>query len=205
MIAFATDRNPFQGRDYNLEDEDKALPRSELWGYALPEELRYEYDIRQNPTLLLRPLPAKTIIPQTKLTILVIQWAACNFGLGKKVYAAEDIDPEAFWNADPPPPRRQSMLMMTRTASRSPASPRGIASRLRPSASRPRLLKVRERPITRSCGWTGGRTIGCTPASVRCIECTDGPTRALSASSCSTRSAALRHFRCRPKSWPQST
>ncbi|KAJ6498335.1 hypothetical protein DFH09DRAFT_1204218 [Mycena vulgaris] len=102
-LPLPPDRNPFQGRDYNPEDEDKALPRSELWGYALPEDQRYEYDIRHNPTLLLRPLPVKTIIPQTKLTILITQWAACNFGLGKKVYSAEDIDPEAFWNADPPP------------------------------------------------------------------------------------------------------
>ncbi|KAJ7853762.1 hypothetical protein B0H13DRAFT_2082515 [Mycena leptocephala] len=102
-LPLPPDRNPFQGRDYSPEDEDKALPRSELWGYALPEELRYEYDVRQNPALLLRPLPIKTIIPQTKLTMLVIQWAACNFGLGKKIYSAEDIDPDAFWNADPPP------------------------------------------------------------------------------------------------------
>jgi hypothetical protein len=36
--------------------------------------------------------------------MLIIQWAACNFGLGKKVYSAEDIDHEVFWNADPPPP-----------------------------------------------------------------------------------------------------
>ncbi|KAJ6571849.1 hypothetical protein B0H19DRAFT_1131557 [Mycena capillaripes] len=103
-LPLSPDRNPFQGRDYSPEDEDKALPRSELWGYALPEELRYEYDVRQNPALLLRSLPVKTIIPQTKLTILLIQWAACNFGLGKKVYSAEDFDAEAWWNADPPPP-----------------------------------------------------------------------------------------------------
>ncbi|KAJ7239022.1 hypothetical protein B0H12DRAFT_85226 [Mycena haematopus] len=102
-LPLPPDRNPFQGRDYSPVDEDKALPRSELWGYALPEDLRYEYDVRLNPALLLRPLPVKTIIPQTKLTVLVIQWASCNFGLGKKVYSAEDIDPEAFWNADPPP------------------------------------------------------------------------------------------------------
>ncbi|KAF7367400.1 hypothetical protein MSAN_00802600 [Mycena sanguinolenta] len=103
-LPLPPDRNPFQGRDYSAEDEDKALPRSELWGYALPENLRYEYDVRLNPTLLLHHLPVKTIIPQTKLTILVIQWASCNFGLGKKVYSEEEIDMEAFWNADPPPP-----------------------------------------------------------------------------------------------------
>ncbi|KAJ4466256.1 hypothetical protein J3R30DRAFT_3719535 [Lentinula aciculospora] len=97
-----TDRNPFQGPDFNVNDEDKALPRSELWGYVLPDEQQYEYDIRRNPVLLLRPLPNKVIIPQTKLTVLIIQWAACNFGLGKKVYSAQDIDSEAFWNADPP-------------------------------------------------------------------------------------------------------
>ncbi|KAJ7627674.1 hypothetical protein DFH06DRAFT_1227823 [Mycena polygramma] len=102
-LPLPPDRNPFQGRDYSPGDEDKALPRSELWGYTLPEDLRYEYDVRHNPTFLLRALPLKTIIPQTKLTMLVIQWAACNFGLGKKVYSAEDIDPEAYWNADPPP------------------------------------------------------------------------------------------------------
>ncbi|KAJ7597737.1 hypothetical protein C8J56DRAFT_920817 [Mycena floridula] len=103
-LPLPPDRNPFQGPDYNPEDEDKALPRSELWGYNLPEDRRYEYDVRRNPALLLHPLPGKVIIPQTKLTILIIQWASCNFGLGKKVYSAEDIDSEAFWNADPPPP-----------------------------------------------------------------------------------------------------
>ncbi|KAJ7773483.1 hypothetical protein B0H16DRAFT_1512507 [Mycena metata] len=102
-LPLPSDRNPFLGHDYTPEDEDKPLPRSELWGYALPEDERYEYDVRNNPALLIRPLPGKTIIPQTKLTILIIQWAACNFGLGKKVYSAEDIDPDAFWNADPPP------------------------------------------------------------------------------------------------------
>ncbi|KAJ7039899.1 hypothetical protein C8F04DRAFT_1085268 [Mycena alexandri] len=102
-LPLAPDRNPFLGDDYTPEDEDKPLPRSELWGYTLPEHERYEYDVRNNPALLIRPLLGKTIIPQTKLTILIIQWAACNFGLGKKVYSAEDIDPDAFWNADPPP------------------------------------------------------------------------------------------------------
>ncbi|KAE9407544.1 hypothetical protein BT96DRAFT_986537 [Gymnopus androsaceus JB14] len=101
-IPLPPDRNPFQGRDYNITDEDLALPRSELWGYELPEEQQYEYNIRRNPVLLLRPLSGKIIIPETKLTMLIIQWAACNFGLGKKVYSAQDIDHEAFWNADPP-------------------------------------------------------------------------------------------------------
>lgn len=50
---------------------------------------------------MLYPLKDIIIIPQTKLTLLVIQWAACNFGLGKKVYSEEDVDPCAFWNADP--------------------------------------------------------------------------------------------------------
>ncbi|KIK58203.1 hypothetical protein GYMLUDRAFT_45415 [Collybiopsis luxurians FD-317 M1] len=103
-LPLPADRNPFLGRDYNVGDEDKPLPHSSLWGYELPEEQRYEYDVRRNPVLLLRPLYGKVIIPQTKLTMLVIQWAACNFGLGKKVYSASDIDSEAFWNADPPPP-----------------------------------------------------------------------------------------------------
>ncbi|KAK7438592.1 hypothetical protein VKT23_017927 [Stygiomarasmius scandens] len=101
-LPLPPDRNPFQGRDYHPEDEDKPLPRSELWGYQLPEETQYEYDIRRNPTLLLQPLKDRVIIPQTKLTVLIIQWAACNFGLGKKVYSLQEVDPEAFWNADPP-------------------------------------------------------------------------------------------------------
>ena len=42
------------------------------------------------------------IIPQNKLTLLLIQWATSNFGLGKKVYSRGDIDPSALWNADPP-------------------------------------------------------------------------------------------------------
>ncbi|KAF5387542.1 hypothetical protein D9757_006541 [Collybiopsis confluens] len=106
-LPLPADRNPFQGPDYDVKDEDKPLPRSSLWGYELPQEQQYEYDVRRNPVLLLRPLPDKVIIPQTKLTILVIQWAACNFGLGKKVYSASEIDPQAFWNADPPPPPDQ--------------------------------------------------------------------------------------------------
>ena len=105
VLNQSSDRNPFQGHDYRAEDEDKALPRSELWAYQLPEEQQYEYDVRRNPALLLRPLDDRVIIPQTKLTVLIIQWAACNFGLGKKVYSVDDIDRSAFWNADPPPPR----------------------------------------------------------------------------------------------------
>ncbi|THU95894.1 hypothetical protein K435DRAFT_112089 [Dendrothele bispora CBS 962.96] len=101
-LPLPPDRNPFQGRDYNPEDENKPLPRSELWGYQLPEEQQYEYDIWRNPMLLLQPLQNRVIIPQTKLTVLIIQWAACNFGLGKKVYSLQDVDPESFWNADPP-------------------------------------------------------------------------------------------------------
>ncbi|KAF7326356.1 hypothetical protein MVEN_02621900 [Mycena venus] len=49
-LPLPPDRNPFQGRDYNPQDEDKALPRSELWGYTLSEDLRYEYDT-STPTL----------------------------------------------------------------------------------------------------------------------------------------------------------
>ncbi|KAF7350540.1 hypothetical protein MVEN_01359900 [Mycena venus] len=106
-LPLPPDRNPFQGRDYNPQDEDKALPRSELWGYALSEDLRYEYDVRHNPALLLRPLSGKTIIPQTKLTMLIVQWAACNFGLGKKSIRLKASTPTLFWNADPPPPNRE--------------------------------------------------------------------------------------------------
>ncbi|KAF9061843.1 hypothetical protein BDP27DRAFT_313586 [Rhodocollybia butyracea] len=102
-LPLPPDRNPFQGHDFRVEDEDKALPRSELWGYELPEEQQYEYDIRRHPTLLLSPLKDRVIIPQTKLTMLIIQWSACNFGLGKKVYSIEDINRDALWNADPPP------------------------------------------------------------------------------------------------------
>ncbi|PBK64091.1 hypothetical protein ARMSODRAFT_1023496 [Armillaria solidipes] len=111
-LPLPPDRNPFLGADYNPADEDKALPRAELWGYELPEELRYEYDVRRNPSLLLRPLPGSVIIPQTKLTLLLIRWASSNFGLGKKVYSAEEIDPTAFWNADPPEDEDEEMLPM---------------------------------------------------------------------------------------------
>ncbi|KAK0490102.1 hypothetical protein EDD18DRAFT_1358738 [Armillaria luteobubalina] len=111
-LPLPPDRNPFLGEDYNPADEDKALPRAELWGYELPEELRYEYDVRRNPSLLLRPLPGSVIIPQTKLTLLLIRWASSNFGLGKKIYSAEEIDSEAFWNADPPEDDGAEMLPM---------------------------------------------------------------------------------------------
>ncbi|KAK0220580.1 hypothetical protein IW262DRAFT_1036228 [Armillaria fumosa] len=111
-LPLPPDRNPFLGEDYSPADEDKALPRAELWGYELPEELRYEYDVRRNPSLLLRPLPGSVIIPQTKLTLLLIRWASSNFGLGKKIYSAEEIDSEAFWNADPPEDDGAEMLPM---------------------------------------------------------------------------------------------
>ncbi|KAF9071478.1 hypothetical protein BDP27DRAFT_1322205 [Rhodocollybia butyracea] len=101
-LPLPPDRNPFLGRDYRAKDEDESIPRSELWGYELSEDQRYELDIKRNPVVLLRPLPNKIIIPQTKLTLLLIHWATCNFGLGKKVHSKDEIDSTLFWNADPP-------------------------------------------------------------------------------------------------------
>ncbi|KAK0205941.1 hypothetical protein DFS33DRAFT_544920 [Desarmillaria ectypa] len=110
-LPLPPDRNPFVGEDYNPADEDKVLPHAELWGYELPEEMRYEYDVRRNPSLLLQPLQGSVIIPQTKLTLLLIRWASSNFGLGKKIYSAEELDSTAFWNADPPESDEEMLAM----------------------------------------------------------------------------------------------
>lgn len=101
-------RNPFFGDDYELSDEGKSLPRDELWAYSLPAESVYEFDIRSNPSVLLRRHEERVLIPQTKLSLLAIQWCTKNFGLGKKVLGTADVDLTQFWNADPPPDQSSS-------------------------------------------------------------------------------------------------
>lgn len=66
--------------------------------------MRYEFDVKRNPVVLLRPLQDRVLVPQTKLSLLMIQWLTRNFGLGKKVFSPFEIDTQAFWNADPPSP-----------------------------------------------------------------------------------------------------
>ena len=124
-LPLPKERNPFYGEDFIQEDEDKAVPRAELWvyndplnggytqlrfimaiklirGFRLLDHERYEFDVKHNPTVLLRPMASRVLVPQTKLSLLVVQWTTRNFGLGIKVFKREDIDPDAFWNADPP-------------------------------------------------------------------------------------------------------
>ncbi|KIK68267.1 hypothetical protein GYMLUDRAFT_35648 [Collybiopsis luxurians FD-317 M1] len=101
-LPLPSDYNPFLCVDYYAEDEDKSLPRSELWAYRMPKDQQYELDIKQNPMTLLRPLPNRIIIPQTKLTLFLAHWISYNFGLGKMVHSREDLDANTFWNADPP-------------------------------------------------------------------------------------------------------
>lgn len=72
--------------------------------YSLSPDERYEFDVKHNPSILLRPLASRVLIPQTKLSLLAIQWVTRNFGLGKKVFSRRDIDFTMFWNADPLPP-----------------------------------------------------------------------------------------------------
>jgi hypothetical protein len=69
--------------------------------YSLPPDERYEFDVKHNPSILLRPLASHVLVPQTKLSLLAIQWVTQNFGLGKKVFSRRDIDSTMFWNADP--------------------------------------------------------------------------------------------------------
>ncbi|KAK7444575.1 hypothetical protein VKT23_015253 [Stygiomarasmius scandens] len=97
-VPLPEDFNPFKGSDFREGDEKKSLSREGLWIYNLPEDQRYELDVWNNPICLLRPC-ARVIVPQTKLSLLLIQWSVHNFGLGKKVSQSEDIDPKAFWNA----------------------------------------------------------------------------------------------------------
>jgi len=99
--------NPFYGEDFIPSDEDKIVPRAELWAYSeevgkglLPDE-RYEFDVKLNPSVLLRRRAFHVLVPQTKLSLLVIQWVTRIFGLGKKVTSRGDIDSTMFWNADP--------------------------------------------------------------------------------------------------------
>ncbi|KZS87358.1 hypothetical protein SISNIDRAFT_460971 [Sistotremastrum niveocremeum HHB9708] len=95
-------RNPFYGDDYEPADEGKSLPRDELWAYQLPAENYYEFDVQTNPSVLLRRHEQRVLIPQTKLSLLAIQWCTKNFGLGKKVLGTSEVDLTQFWNADPP-------------------------------------------------------------------------------------------------------
>ncbi|KAF9489170.1 hypothetical protein BDN71DRAFT_1456483 [Pleurotus eryngii] len=109
-LPLGKESNPFYGHDFTADDEDKAMPRDELWVYddslgkGLPATMRYELDVKRNPVVLLRPLQDRVLVPQTKLSLLVIQWLTRNFGLGKKVFSPFEIDTQAFWNADPPSP-----------------------------------------------------------------------------------------------------
>ncbi|KAF4584696.1 hypothetical protein EYR38_001927 [Pleurotus pulmonarius] len=109
-LPLAKESNPFYGHDFTADDEDKAMPRDELWVYddtpgkGLPTTMRYEFDVKRNPVVLLRPLHDRVLVPQTKLSLLMIQWLTRNFGLGKKVFSPFEIDTQAFWNADPPSP-----------------------------------------------------------------------------------------------------
>ncbi|PCH40333.1 hypothetical protein WOLCODRAFT_150373 [Wolfiporia cocos MD-104 SS10] len=109
-LPLPTSYNPFYGPDFVAADEDKALPRAELWAYELPEDQRYEFDVKRNSTVLLRGIPGRVLIPTTKLSLLCILWLSRNFGLGHKVYSASDIVADAFWNADPPPSSTQKDL-----------------------------------------------------------------------------------------------
>jgi len=107
-LPLPKERNPFYGEDFVADDEDKVVPRAELWAYGeepgegLSPDERHEFDVKHNPSILLRPLESRVLIPQTKLSLLAIQWVTRNFGLGKKVFSRRDIDPTMFWNADPP-------------------------------------------------------------------------------------------------------
>ncbi|KAF7437511.1 hypothetical protein PC9H_004353 [Pleurotus ostreatus] len=109
-LPLGKESNPFYGHDFTADDEDKAMPRDELWVYddtpgkGLPATMRYEFDVKRNPVVLLRPLQDRVLVPQTKLSLLMIQWLTRNFGLGKKVFSPFEIDTQAFWNADPPSP-----------------------------------------------------------------------------------------------------
>lgn len=64
--------------------------------------MHYEFDVKRNPVILLRPLQDRVLVPQTKLSLLMIQWLARNSGLGGKVFSPFESDTQVFWNADPP-------------------------------------------------------------------------------------------------------
>jgi len=83
-LPLPKERNPFYGEDFVADDEDKVVPRAELWAYGEEPGEGYTSSLLSSPTTLLRyPL---TVYRQTKdmsLTsniILLYSYALLNLG-----------------------------------------------------------------------------------------------------------------------------
>ncbi|KIK58368.1 hypothetical protein GYMLUDRAFT_86274 [Collybiopsis luxurians FD-317 M1] len=92
--------NPFQGIDFDATDEMPRPLNGLSWPHTLPEHQIIPYNICDDPDLLLhRVASGSVLIPESKLTELVVNWATTYYRLGKDVSREEDFDEKAYWNA----------------------------------------------------------------------------------------------------------
>ncbi|KIK54716.1 hypothetical protein GYMLUDRAFT_48427 [Collybiopsis luxurians FD-317 M1] len=94
--------NPFDNGSFSTADEHATIPIPPAhsdWLNALSNQEKHEYNIRDDPSCLLQ-VHQPVIIPQSKLTRIIVKWSVDHYGLGKRVGGAADKNGSEFrWYA----------------------------------------------------------------------------------------------------------
>ncbi|KIK58367.1 hypothetical protein GYMLUDRAFT_695314 [Collybiopsis luxurians FD-317 M1] len=112
--------------------------------HQLEDTQQLEYDIRDDPLLLLYPVKetGMVIMPQNQQTLQIMRWMVSDLGLGKNLSSTSETDSNAIWNTVIPLNKSGDVDSLSDTAvnstrsGRVDQSPLGVTELDPPAASR---------------------------------------------------------------------